>query len=422
MSCCCNSKNLFPAPGSDAWTTYTPSFKQYADFSASAENCTLSISVNNPNVYAVGKWETVIDIKPGWYDFSVKCHSAQEETDLWVLYTVYKENGSMIIRDHARYAEKTEDGYLFTDKVDVAEDGVKLRVELYLKGYIADVVWDAPVLTPGEAPDARPVTIALGYFRPRADSKEAHVDRILEIIDKCAECKPDVVVLSESMYGRGLPMKYPERAETVDGPIISKVRAKAVEHHTNIIYNFVEKKDTEYYNSSAIIDRTGSVIGTYHKTHLTVGEIEHGLTPGMDHPVFDLDFGRIGTLTCFDQYFSAPAADLIEKGAEIIFVPTAGDAREKSTAHAIFGGVYVAVAGNNSSSSYEKYPWEGWKPARIIDPNGIILADTNEDMSVASCTIDLAKKTRVWWLSVGAAAADCHGVYRFEKNPASYRK
>ena len=413
--------NLIPAASSSAWTTYTPSFKQYADFAANAENNTLSIHINNPEVYAVGKWETVIDIKPGWYDFSVKCHSAEHETDLWVLYTVYKANGSMIIRDHARYAEKTEDGYIFSDKVDVAEEGVQLRVELYLKGYVADVSWEVPVLTEGEAPAARPVTIAIGYFRGRADSTDAHVERILEIIDKCADTKPDVVVLSESMYGRGLVMTYPERAETVDGPIISKVRAKAVEYHTNIIYNFVEKKDTEYYNSSAIIDRAGNVVGTYHKTHLTVGEIEHGLTPGHEHPVFDLDFGRIGTLTCFDQYFSAPAADLIQKGAEIIFVPTAGDAREKSTAHAIFGGVYVAVAGNNSSPTYKDYPWEGWKPARIMNPNGIVLADTAEDMSVASCTIDLSQKTRVWWLSVGSASADCHGVYRFEKNPKSYK-
>jgi predicted amidohydrolase len=66
------------------------------------------------------------------------------------------------------------------------------------------------------------------------------------------------------------------------------------------------------------------VLGEYRKMHLTVDEIGSGLTPGpLDVPVFETDFGRIGAQICYDMYWDDGWRTLAEKGAEIVFWPSA---------------------------------------------------------------------------------------------------
>ena len=62
----------------------------------------------------------------------------------------------------------------------------------------------------------------------------------------------------------------------------------------------------------------------YHKIHLTINEIEAGLTPGpLDPPVFNTDFGKIGIQICFDMLWDDGWQALGKKGAEIVFWPSA---------------------------------------------------------------------------------------------------
>ena len=104
----------------------------------------------------------------------------------------------------------------------------------------------------------------------------------------------------------------------------------------------------------------------------------------------------------------------MEQGAEIIFVPTAGEAGQKSFARAMDNGVYFAVSGvNGMVNGEEDY---GWCQSRIISPLGNVLANTNEHLQSAHAVIDLNKKERSFWLSVGPAVTDSKGCYRFEKN------
>ncbi len=78
------------------------------------------------------------------------------------------------------------------------------------------------------------------------------------------------------------------------------------------------------YNSSYILDRNGNEIGRYRKTHLPYSEIP-SVIPGDDFPVFDLDFGRIGIMICWDNYFPESARILANRGAKLILYPLYGD-------------------------------------------------------------------------------------------------
>jgi hypothetical protein len=78
-----------------------------------------------------------------------------------------------------------------------------------------------------------------------------------------------------------------------------------------------------YYNAAVIIDSHGRRIGEYRKTRITTGECEK-LVPGpREIPVFETPFGKIGVQICFDVEWPEGWRQLGEKGAEIVFWPSA---------------------------------------------------------------------------------------------------
>ena len=58
----------------------------------------------------------------------------------------------------------------------------------------------------------------------------------------------------------------------------------------------------------------------------------------------------------------------------------------------------------------------GWGPGRIISPDGTIVAHTSETYEPANFVIDLNKKIRREWLSLGPAMSNIKAVYRYEKH------
>ncbi len=408
-------KNLIPAADSGAWRFVTPECRNYAVGTLDSAASTFSITVSDPVHYGVGRWEAEYTLASGWYDFSVVCHTDADMHDVYVLHDIYTDSNRTDIRDHAEHEERTADGWRFTDRIEVPENAHKCKTELWFKGYTGQVTWELPVITPAVAPAPREVRVAIGYMKPRAATLESNREVYTRIVDKCGAYNPDVILMSEGMYERGVDLTLHEKAESAeDGVMIRAMCEKAAQYHSYLIYNFHEKYEGEIYNSSLLIDREGKIAGRYFKTHLTVAELEMGMTPGREHPVFDVDFGRIGLLTCYDQYFPEPANELAKKGAEIVFIPTAGDAREKCHARALDGGFYFCVGGMNMENPY------GWAPSRIIAPDGEILAQSGEDEAVVFAVIDLSRKVRRHWLSTGANMTEARSVYRFEKNPKSY--
>jgi len=154
-------------------------------------------------------------------------------------------------------------------------------------------------------------------------------------------------------------------------------------------------------NTTFIIDRNGEVIDRYYKVHLTEGEVERGTIPGDEFPVFELDFGRVGVMTCYDLYFPEHCRILALEGAEIIFFPhritgpseDAWDALVK--ARAIENTVHVVTSSFAPPPPYQPGQYLG--RSCIVDVNGLVLADASHEPGVAACTIDLdaAKDKRV---------------------------
>lgn len=155
------------------------------------------------------------------------------------------------------------------------------------------------------------------------DRKQKAVDGALTLIDKAACDRPDFIALPETFNGLGCGTEeWLKTGETIPGPTFDALAAKARQHRAHILCPILEKKDGRLYNTSALIGRDGQLVGRYHKVHPTITEIEGGVTPGIETPVFQTDVGKVGMAICFDLNFRDVVEGLSKNGAEIIFFPS----------------------------------------------------------------------------------------------------
>lgn len=112
-----------------------------------------------------------------------------------------------------------------------------------------------------------------------------------------------------------------------ENPAIAQLRKVAAELQVVLPVSFYEKAGTALYNSIAIIDADGSVLGIYRKTHIPDDHFyqeKFYFTPGdTGFKVWDTAYAKIGVGICWDQWFPESARCMALMGAEILFYPTA---------------------------------------------------------------------------------------------------
>lgn len=137
-----------------------------------------------------------------------------------------------------------------------------------------------------------------------AEKVERNREAAMKLVEQAVLDKPDIVVLPEFFNVLGLnAQQWFEAAETVPGPTTEMFGKVAMWHNCYIVLPFPERKNNRVYNSSVLLDRQGMPVGSYHKMHPTIGEIEAGITPGRESPTFETDFGRVAFAICFDLNF-----------------------------------------------------------------------------------------------------------------------
>jgi len=119
-----------------------------------------------------------------------------------------------------------------------------------------------------------------------------------------------------------------ERARPLDGhPTVEHFRGVARELGVVLPVSFYERDVNELFNSCAVIDADGTVLGVYRKSHIPDGpgySEKYYFRPGdTGYVTFDTAVGRIGVGICWDQWFPEVARALASNGAEVILYPTA---------------------------------------------------------------------------------------------------
>lgn len=114
-----------------------------------------------------------------------------------------------------------------------------------------------------------------------------------------------------------------------------------------------------------------------------------GLSGGDDFPVFDLDFGRVGIMICWDNYFPESARCLGNRGAELVIYPLYGDTlvphwEIKLRARAVDNSMYIA---SEQIDGHYIGAFTG-----LTDPQGDVVFRMNSAPSVAVIEADIGKE------------------------------
>jgi predicted amidohydrolase len=190
-----------------------------------------------------------------------------------------------------------------------------------------------------------------------------------------------------------------------DGPEIAALIAMAGE--TVVCAGYTEAgAEGRRYASAVCVDGSG-VLGHHRKVHLPPGE-RFAYTPGDGFAAFDTPVGRIGMLICYDKLFPEAARALALDGADIIASmaawpvcrrrPARRIAQDRQTQH--FNVTDTARAIENqvvwvsSNQTGTLGPLRFLGNAKIVDPDGVVLARTGGSAGMALAQIDAAAAVR----------------------------
>jgi N-carbamoylputrescine amidase len=175
------------------------------------------------------------------------------------------------------------------------------------------------------------VTLAATQFACSTDA-DANLDTAERVVREAAGQGAQVILLQELFetpyfckdhqaghFGLARPM--------AGNPVVERFQALARELEVALPLSVFERANNAYFNSLAMIDADGSVLGVYRKSHIPEGPGYHEkfyFSPGdTGFRVWATRYGTLGVGICWDQWFPEAARCMALMGAEVLLYPTA---------------------------------------------------------------------------------------------------
>lgn len=229
-----------------------------------------------------------------------------------------------------------------------------------------------------------------------AASRGAHVILPPELFEGYYFCRTE----DEAFFARARP--------AAEHPAVHAMQEVARRLEVVVPTSFFERDGPHYYNSVAIVDADGSVLGVYRKSHIPDGpgyEEKFYFRPGnTGFRVWPTAHGTLGVGICWDQWFPESARAMVLMGAEVLLFPTAiGSEPEDPTldtrrmwrramvGHAVSNIVPVVAANRTGEEGGQTFYGHSF----VCDHFGDILGELLEDEEgVVVQTLDLDEAAR----------------------------
>jgi N-carbamoylputrescine amidase len=175
------------------------------------------------------------------------------------------------------------------------------------------------------------VTVAASQFACSWD-RQANIVKAKALIEQAAAKGAQIILIQELFatpyFCKDQTAKHFALAHALEGnSLIAEFAAVAKAHRVVLPISYFERAQNAFFNSLAVIDADGQVLGNYRKSHIPDGpgyQEKFYFSPGdTGFKAWDTAYGRIGVGICWDQWFPECARAMALLGAEILFYPTA---------------------------------------------------------------------------------------------------
>ena len=175
------------------------------------------------------------------------------------------------------------------------------------------------------------ITVAATQMACTWDIKE-NIDRAVNLVREAAQQGAQIILIQELFetpyFCIEQEFKHLNLAKSLaESDAVNTMSALAAELQVVLPVSWFEKSGNTFFNSLAIVDADGSILGTYRKTHIpnAIGYQEKTyFSPGdTGFKVWNTRYANIGAGICWDQWFPEAARCMALQGAEILMYPTA---------------------------------------------------------------------------------------------------
>ena len=263
---------------------------------------------------------------------------------------------------------------------------------------------------------------------------DANIERAINLVNDAAGQGANVVLIQELFatpyFCKDKKEEYFKLAAPYDGnKILKRFSELAKKLRLVLPVSYFENAGNAFFNSLAMIDADGTILGNYRKSHIPHGpgyEEKYYFSPGdTSFKVWDTSFGCLGAAICWDQWFPEAARAMVLQGAEALLYPTAigsepedpeldsmGHWRRAMQGHSAANLVPVIASNRIGEEQGERCSVTFYGSSFVTDYSGDLIASADretEGVSVATIDLDAAREARVAW-----------GVFR-DRRPDLYK-
>lgn len=263
---------------------------------------------------------------------------------------------------------------------------------------------------------------------------EQNISRAETLVRKAVREGAQIILLPELFETHYFCQKekaayFAYATEMEKNPAVNHFQALARELGAVLPISFFEKKNQARYNSVAIIDANGEILGRYRKSHIPDGpgyEEKFYFNPGdTGFRVWKTRYGNIGVGICWDQWYPEAARCMALAGAEILLYPTAIGSEPQDDSidsrdhwqmvmrgHAAANLMPVVAANRVGIEREEDSEITFYGSSFIAGPQGKLLAEADrqeETVLLAELELDELERQRLEW-----------GIFR-DRRPELYK-
>ena len=265
------------------------------------------------------------------------------------------------------------------------------------------------------------ITVAATQFACSSD-RVANLATAERLIRAAAKQGANVILIQELFetpyFCKDHSPDYFDVALTIgDNPAVKRFQSLAAELNVVLPASFYERAGNAFYNSVAMVDADGSILGIYRKAHIPESPGYHEkfyFSPGdTGFKVWKTRFGTIGVGICWDQWFPEGARVMALLGAEILLYPTAIGAEPQDATidsrdhwqramqgHAAANVMPVIASNRIGTEKGERWTVTYYGSSFIADQTGAIVEQADrsgEAILTATFDLEALRKYRDAW-------------------------